>query len=487
MTPRPNLVFAASITLLLTACSVGPDYHRPDAPQSGTGAEGTWKEGANWRTAAPHDTAERGAWWTVLQDPELDRLEQQVAISNQNLQAAEAAWRQATAALAGARSGSAPTIGADASARRSGAGPMSFRDATNHGGSDLTTDHVAVEGTAAWTPDLWGRIRRTVESGTATAQASAADLAGARLSAQAALATLYVQLRAADEQLRLLRSTATANERALTIARNQHQAGLVSNADVLQAEAQVAGVRAQIIALGVPRAQAEHAIAVLIGQPPSALTIAPREGLPSLPEVPLLVPSALLERRPDIAAAERRMAAANAQIGVAQAAYYPDLTLSGSIGYGGASAGSLLLAPNLLWSVGGELAATLFDGGARDAKVEGARAAWDQAVALYRQAVLGAFQQVEDELAAGRILGEQAVLQDQAQAAADEAARVSLNQYQAGTISYTAVIIAQNVATNDRIAALQVQSDRLTSAISLITALGGGWDGQLAISSPPPK
>lgn len=484
MTPRPTFISTVSLTLLLTACSTGPDYHRPDAPQSGAGVEGTWKEGANWRSAAPHDTAERGAWWTVLQDPELDRFEQQVAISNQNLQAAEAAWRQATAALAGDRSAYAPTIGADAGARRSGAGPMSFSDVTNHGGSNLTADHFVVEGTASWTPDLWGRIRRTVEGGTATAQASAADLAGARLSAQAALAILYLQLRTADEQQRLLQATVTANERALTIARNQHKAGLVSNADVLQAEAQVAGVRAQIIALGVPRAQAEHAIAVLIGQPPSALTIAPREGLPSLPEVPLLVPSALLERRPDIAAAERRMAAANAQIGVAEAAYYPDLTLSGAIGFGGASAGSLLLAPNLLWSVGGQLAGTLFDGGARDAKVEGARAAWDQSVALYRQAVLIAFQQVEDDLAAGRILGEQAVLQNQAQVAADEAARVSLNQYQAGTISYTAVIIAQNVATNDRIAALQVQSNRLIAAVNLITALGGGWDASHPAEKP---
>ena len=476
LAPRPMLTLVASLAVLLTACTSGPDYQRPEAPQSGVGPEGSWKEGANWRMAVPQDSAERGAWWTVLQDPVLDQLEQQVAISNQNLQAAEAAWRQATAALAGNRAAYAPTVGADASARRSGAGPMSLSDATNHGGSNLTTDHFAVEGTASWTPDVWGRIRRTVESGTASAQASAADLAGARLSAQAALAVLYLQLRTADEQQRLLQATVSANERALAIARNQHQAGLVSNADVLQSEAQVASVRAQIIALGVPRAQAEHAIAVLIGQPPSALSIAPRAGLPSLPEVPLLVPSALLERRPDIAAAERRMAAANALIGVAEAAYYPDLTLSGAIGYGGASAGSLLLAPNLLWSVGGQVAGTLFDGGARAAKVEGARAAWDQAQALYRQAVLSAFQQVEDQLSAGRILGEQAVFQSHAQRAADEAARVALNQYQAGTTSYTTVIIAQNAATGNRLTALQVESGRLIAAVNLIAALGGGWE-----------
>ena len=484
MTMLPRPLVAVLLVLGLTACSSGPDYRRPEAP-----ASPAWKEGSGWRVAAPNELAERGAWWAVLQDPELDQLLRQVEVSNQNLRAAEAAWRQAAAVLAGARAGYSPTVGADAGAKRTGIGAMSVTDATSRSGDAQTADRYVVEATASWTPDLWGRIRRSVESGDAAVAASAADLAGARLSAQAALAVLYVQLRTDDEQQRLLQLTVTASERALAIARNQHAAGLVSRSDVLQAEAQLAGVRAQIVALGVPRTQAEHAIAVLIGQPPSALTIMPRQGgqgLPVLPEVPLLVPSALLERRPDIAAAERRMAAANAQIGVAEAAYYPDLTISGAFGYAGAAAGSLISAPNLLWSVGGELVGTLFDGGSRRAKADEARALWDQSVALYRQTVLTAFQQVEDQLAAGRILREQAVLQAQAQAAADDAERVALNQYQAGISTYTTVIVAQNTATANRITVLQVESDRLIAAVSLIAALGGGWDPATISAVPAP-
>lgn len=481
--PRPIMAFVLGLTVLMSACSSGPDYRRPEAP-----ATSTWKEGSGWRVAAPGDAVDRGAWWTVLQDAELDQLERQVEVSNQNLRAAEAAWRQANAVLAGARAGFAPTIGVDAGAQRTGKGGMPLGDASRRSGTNQTTDRFVVEGTASWTPDLWGRIRRTVESSSATVEASAADLASASLSAQATLATLYVQICAWDEQQRLLRLTESASERALAIARNQHVGGVVSRSDVLQAEAQLAGVRAQIVALGVPRAQAEHAIAVLIGRPPSEVAIAPRSGLPILPNVPLLVPSALLERRPDIAAAERRMAAANAQIGVAEAAYYPDLTISGSLGYAGAAASSLISAPSLLWSVGGQLVGTLFDGGTRHAKADAARAAWDQSVALYRQTVLSAFQQVEDQLASVRILRDQVIFQTQAQVAADDAERVCLNQYQAGIITYTTVIVAQTTATSTRITTVQIQSERLIAAVNLIAALGGGWSKQTEIiPSPSPQ
>jgi NodT family efflux transporter outer membrane factor (OMF) lipoprotein len=480
ISPRPIVAFTLGLSLLMSACSSGPDYRRPEAPIAST-----WKEGSGWRVAAPSDAVDRGAWWMVLQDPELDQLERQVEVSNQNLRAAEAAWRHANAVLAEARAGYAPTVGGDAGGQRVGKGSMPLRDATSRSGTSQTADRFVVETTASWTPDLWGRIRRTVESSNATVAASAADLASARLSAQATLATLYVQIRSWDEQQRLLRLTETASERALAIARNQYAGGVVSRIDILQAEAQLAGVRAQAIALGVPRSQAEHAIAVLVGRPPAELTIAPRSGLLVLPDVPLLVSSTLLERRPDIAAAERRMAAANAQIGIAEAAYYPDLTISGSLGYAGAAAGSLISAPNLLWSLGGQLAGTLFDGGTRRAKADEARAAWDQSVAFYRQTVLSAFQQVEDQLAAGRILREQAVFQHQAQVAADDAERVSLNQYQAGILTYTTVIVAQTTATNNRITAIQIESERLIAAVNLIAALGGGWSAQEEIILPP--
>jgi NodT family efflux transporter outer membrane factor (OMF) lipoprotein len=463
------------LTLLVAGCASGPDYQRPAAP-----IPATWKEAGTWRPAKPGDAVERGAWWTVFHDPELDALVAQVAVSNQNLLAAEAAWRQATAVLSGAQASTAPTVGVAASAQRTGTGPMPVGDAFSRSGDGRTVDHYVLQGTVSWAPDLWGRLRRTTEGAQAGAEASAADYAGARLAAQASLATLYLRVRAIDVQRDLLSAIATADERALTITRQQHAAGLVAGSDALQAEAQLAGIQAEIVGLGIQRAQNEHAIALLIGKTPSEVTLANRSELPSLPDVPGLVPSELLERRPDIAAAERRMAVANAQIGIAQAAYYPDLTLSGALGYAGGSAGALVQASNLLWSFGAETGAVLFDGGARSAKVEQAKAGWDQAVAQYRQTVLAAFQQTEDQLAAGRILDEQMTVITRAVAAATGAEQAILNQYQAGSVGFAAVIVAQNTTRNYRLQALQIQADRLVAAVGLITALGGEWhDHQL--------
>ena len=473
MRPTIRHVLLVSGLAVIAGCTSGPDYQRP-----GASSAATWHEGDGWRQATPDELAARGPWWAVFNDPELDALEQQVAVSNQNLRAAEAAWRAASAALAGSSASRLPVVGVDAGVQRSGSGAMPASEAFGRGGGSQTRDVVSLEGTVSWTPDLWGRIRRTVESDSAAAQASGADLAAATLANQASLATLYVRLRAADEQRALLESTATANERALTITRHQLTAGVALRADVLQAEAQVAAVRAQAVAASITRAQAEHAIAVLVGKAPSELSIAVKPGLPALPTVPLVVPSQLLERRPDIAAAERRMAAANARIGVAQAAYYPDLTLSGALGFAGSSVGSLIKASNLVWSLGAQAGATLFDGGVRDAQVDAARAQWDEAVATYRQTVLTTFQQIEDQLVALRLLGEQAGYQQSAVTASAEAERVALNQYQAGTISYSGVILAQNTTRTNRLAALQIEADRAAAAVALIAGLGGGWVAQ---------
>ena len=478
-----TLIVGTIAVLLCASCASGPDYRKPSAT-----TPTTWKEGANWREATPNDHRDHGAWWMPFADSDLDALVRQVEVSNQNLLAAEAAWRQATAVLGGAKASYAPTIGANAGAQRTGQGAMPVNEAVSHDGNNQTQDRFTAQGTISWSPDLWGRLRRTAEGAEAGAQASAADLANARLSAQAALITAYMHLRITDQQRQLLGDIANDQQRSLDIARHQHAAGLVSRADVLQAEAQLASDQSQAVGLGVQRAQYEHAIAMLIGRAPSEVTIAPRAALPTLPEVPLQVPSALLESRPDIAAAERRMAAANAQIGIAQSAYYPDLTLSGALGFGSSGAGSLVQSSNLLWSIGGQLAGTLFDGGARDAKVAQAKAAWDQVVANYRQTVLTAFQQTEDQLAAIRILAEQSQVQSRAVDASVEAERVIMNQYRSGTVGMANVLVASNAVRSNRLTALQIQSDRLVATTSLMAAMGGGWqvhDLAVTPSGPP--
>ena len=456
-----------AVTLAGGACTVGPDYQKPPAPVPAVYKEGGWQE------AHPADAVDRGAWWRAFRDPTLDRLEAQVDISNQTLLAARAAFREAEALVAQGRAGFFPTAQLGAAAQRSRASGSLGR---GPGGSGSIANNFSTTLSANWLPDLWGKVWRTVEGDVANAQASAADVANARLTAQGALASDYLQLRVADELKRLLDASATAFGESLRIAQNQYNAGTAAASDVAQARTQLESTRAQAIAVGVTRTRLEHAIAILAGKPPAELSIAPVTGLPPLPVVPAGLPSTLLERRPDIAAAERRMAAANAQIGVAETAFFPTVTLSGDTGSAAEKLAKLLSAPSRVWSLGGNLAETVFDAGARHAQVAEARAALDAAVANYRETVLTGFQQVEDELAALRILADQAAAQDSAVAAAREAERIIFNQYKAGTVAYTNVVVAQTTALADAETALNLRQSRLVAAVALIQALGGGWD-----------
>ena len=451
--------FAALFALALMAgCTAGPNYHRPSAP-----VPPKYKEG--WMPGRPADAINRGAWWRIYKDPVLDRLERRVDISNQNLKAAAANFRAAEAIVAEARAGFFPTAQVTALAERS----------RSSGGRAQIGNLFATAAGASWVPDLWGRVRRTVESEVASAQASAGLLANARLSAQAALAADYLELRVADELRRLLERESKAFAESLRIVKNQLSAGTASASDVAQAEAQLESTKAQAVAVGVARAQFEDAIAVLIGVPPADLSIAPVARVPETPAIPVGLPSALLERRPDIAAAERQMAAANAEIGVVEAGFFPDVTLSADYGVAAATLARLFSASSRVWSLGSNLVETVFDAGARNAQLEQQRALYDATVAQYRQTVLTAFQQVEDALAALRILSEQLKAQDRAVAAARRAERIIDNQYKAGTVAYTAVIVAETTALADAVNAVGIRQSRLVASVALIEALGGGW------------
>jgi NodT family efflux transporter outer membrane factor (OMF) lipoprotein len=470
---------AATVTAgtLLAGCAVGPNYHRPSAP-----VPQQFKEAEGWKPAEPREAASGTPWWSVYGDATLDGLEKQIDISNQTLKASEAQWREAVALVSQTRAGLFPTIGATATGLRSGGpgGKSATSSASTGGVAASVTSHPVNQfelvGTASWELDIWGKIRRTLESNIASAQASEADLAAARLSAQGTLASDYIQLRVADEQKDLLDQTVEAYKRSLAITENQYKVGVAAKTDVITAETQLEGAQSQLIAVGVTRATLEHAIAVLIGKPAGDFALPPATLGATVPVVPTGVPSSLLERRPDVAAAERNMAAMNAQIGVAIAAYFPDLTLNGSYGYASTVISGLLKAPNNFWSFGGSLSDTLLDFGARPAQVRQARAAYDAAVANYRQTVLTAFQQVEDELATLRILEQQYQVQDQATRSANLAAQLTLNQYRAGTVAYTSVVTQQAIALTDAQTLLSIRQSRLTASVALIQALGGGWD-----------
>jgi NodT family efflux transporter outer membrane factor (OMF) lipoprotein len=471
--------FATTATLLfVAACTVGPDYQKPPTPMPATYKEAVDPAtGIAWRSARPADAVDRGAWWSVFRDPVLDDLERQIDVSNQNVQAAAARFRQAEAIAAQARASFFPTATFDASAQRSRtSGGRVGQTGIASGNTGRIGNLFTLSTTASWTPDLWGRLARSVEGDVAAAQASAGDLASARLAAQGQLASSYVQLRIADELQRLLKASVQAYAESLRITENQYNAGIVSASDVAQARTQLESTRAQAIAAGVARAQFEHAIAVLIGKPPAEVTIAPVATVLALPEIPAELPAELLQRRPDIAAAERRMAAANAQIGVAEAAFFPAVTLSADYGISAAMLKRLFNTASRMWSLGETLAQTLFDAGARHAVVAQNRAAFDAAVADYRQVVLTGLQQVEDQLAALRILAGQAAAQDIAVASSREAARIFFNQYKAGTVAYTNVIVAQTAALANAETALNIRQSRLVAAVALIQALGGGWD-----------
>lgn len=451
---------ACGLALALSGCLVGPDYHRPTAVISPT-----YKELAGWKPSVPQDAIDRGAWWSVYHDSELDDLERQVAISNQNLKAYEAAYRQARALTAEARAGLFPTFGLSSDATRS-------RDTTGRSdGRDVFT----LEGQASWDLDVWGRIRRDVESYAASAEASAADLAAARLSAQGLLATDYFQLRESDALQVLLDRTVSEYQRSLQIVQNQYAAGTAAKSALITAQTQLQTTQAQAANVGVQRAQLEHAIAVLTGKPPAALTIPAGTLAADVPVPPPSLPSTLLERRPDVAAAERRMQSENALIGVAVAAYYPDISLSAAFGYSATQLGALFDVPSRVWSLGAAASETLFDAGSRGAQQQAAEAAYDESVANYRQTVLTALQGVEDQLSTLRILERQAELQAKAVASSRQAVEITLNEYRAGTIDYTSVVTAQATALGDEQTALSIQQQRLVASATLIQDLGGGW------------
>jgi len=457
-------LMAGAAMTSLAACTVGPDYEKPTAPMAPA-----YKEIDGWKPATPRNAASGQPWWSIYDDSVLDGLERQIDISNQTLKADEAAYREAQAIVEEAEAGFFPTFDLGGSAIRSGGGGGSGGSSTSRGGSSgsrggggFASNSFAASATASWVPDIWGSIRRTVESDVATAQASAADLAAARLSAQATLAADYFQLRVEDELAQLLSDEVAAFGRSLQITQNRYNVGTAAKTDVESAIAQLENARAQQVATGVQRAE---------------FSLAPAKLPAGIPVTPPDLPSQLLERNPTIAANERAMASANAKIGVAIAGYFPNITIGGSYGQQSNMLHTLFNAASSVWSFGlTNVNLAIFNGGLTAAQVSAARAAYDQTVALYRQSVLIAFQQVEDELAASRILEAQATVQDRAVAAAREAEQLALNQYRAGTVDYTTVITAQATALSNEESAVNIRQSRLVASVDLIEALGGGWN-----------
>ncbi len=463
-----------AVTLTLAGCAVGPDYQRPEIDIGTRFKEGQAVEG--WKPAQPADTAVRGQWWGLYGDSVLDDLMQRLNAANQTIAQAEANYRQAQALVGVARAGFMPTVGSTAGVTRSGGGSSS--------GSGSTTRQYSLTGNVSWEADLWGRVRREVEASRADEAAGAADLAATRLSAQASLAQNYFQLRVLDEQKRLLEATVKAYERSLQLTRNRYEVGVVGKADVAVAQTQLESTRAQLVDLGWQRGQYEHAIAVLVGSAPSQFDLPAMTFSQQVPAIPVGLPSTLLERRPDVAAAERRAAAANAQIGVAQAAWFPDLTLSASGGFRHGQFAEWLTAPARFWSLGPALALTIFDGGAREARVASARAGYDAQAAAYRQSVLTALREVEDYLVQLRVLEQEQDVQRLALESARESLRLTRNQYESGLVDYLSVSVVETTALNNERSAISLMGNRLIASVQLIAALGGGWEG---LAAPAPE
>jgi NodT family efflux transporter outer membrane factor (OMF) lipoprotein len=478
------------VALALAACTVGPQYQRPTVQVPSAYKElrpADFNESSGWKVAQPNDAASRGKWWEVFQDPQLNALEAQVNVSNQNIAVAEARFRGARAAIRVARADLFPEITAGAEVSRSRSRPSG-----QQGAAPRTQTNYQIPIDLSYELDVWGRVRRNVEANIANAEASAADLETARLSTHAALAADYFALRGLDAEKQLLDLTVAAFERALELTLNRYNQGIASRAEVEQARTQLESTRAQAIDVGVQRAQFEHAIAILLGKPPAEFTIphAPISAPPPAPltvqppAVPAGLPSELLERRPDIAAAERRVAAANAQIGIAEAAFFPTITLSAAFGGSSTSLSDLFSWPSVVWSLGASLAEIVFDAGRRKALTEEAQASYDATVATYRQTVLTAFQDVEDNLAALRILAEEATQQERAVKAAEAALTLALNRYRGGVTTYLEVIIAQAAALAAETTAIEILTRRMTAAVQLIQALGGGWGGLAPYDDP---
>ncbi|HEY4029933.1 MAG TPA: efflux transporter outer membrane subunit [Caulobacteraceae bacterium] len=476
-----RFALAAAVLAALAACAVGPDYRPPAAMPSAAATPKAFKEAEGWAQAAPSDAVSRQDCWKVFGDPVLDGLEAKVLVSNQNLAQAEAAWRQAKAVLDQQRAALFPTVSLAGSATRSQS-PTGFTGAQGALSSGAKPIDIYSTGIGlTWDVDVWGRIRRQIESAHANAQASAGDLANATLAAQALLAADYFQLREADEEKRLIDQTVTGYADSLRIAEARFKSGVGAQTDQLSAQVQLKTAQAQAEDLARTRAQLEHAIAVLAGQAPADLTLAAKTWSPEVPAVPVTLPAALLQRRPDIAAAERRMQAANAQIGVNVAGYFPDVQVSGQYGFTAIVLSQLLNAGNNAWSIGASGAETLFNAGATSARVRQARAAYDAAVANYRQTVLIAFQQVEDNITALRVLQSEYDLDQAASEEADRAEQLTNKQYSAGQVDFTAVVVAQNTALGARRTALQAARSRLVAMVDLVQAFGGGWSAtQLA-------
>lgn len=462
--------------VLLSACAVGPDYQRPElaVPQQFNAVDG-------WTQANPSDALERGAWWELYADPQLNALVAKLNSNNQSVAQAEAQFRQAQALVRNARGAFLPSADLSVGKTRSSQGTGSSNSSLTSSSSGIR-DTLNAQVGVSWEADVWGKLRRGLEANEASAEASYADLAAMRLSQQSELVQNYLQLRVIDQQKRLLEATIEAYERSLKMSENQYRAGISGKDAVAQAQTQLRNTQASLIDLIWQRAQFENAIAVLTGQPPTGFKLAEINDIPKLPAIPVSVPSQLLERRPDIASAERSIIAANANIGVAKAAYYPDFSLSLSGGYSSSQYQDWISVPNRFWSVGPKISLPLFDGGQRSAEVDRNEAVYDQTVAKYRQTVLDGFREVENYRIQLKVLGDETVVQEQALESARESLRLTTNQYKAGLIAYLDVVNVQTTALSTERSVLNLLQSRLIASVQLIAALGGGWDGKMEVS-----
>ena len=468
----------ATLLLLLAGCTVGPNYHRPDAATAPA-----WKENAapppnppngTWKQAEPSDGGLRGQWWELYGDPQLNALEAKVAVSNQTLRAAFEQYQSAREQVRVARSQYYPTLSAGPSigrTRESYNAPNTIRNST-----DYQFNTFSIAGQAQWEPDLWGQVRRTVEEARANGQASAAMLANVDLSVRAELAADYFEMRGLDSQKQLLDNTVQSYEQYLQLTQVRFKGGVATESDVALAQTQLETTRAQDIDVGVARAQYEHAIATLIGTPASLFSLPAMPLGEQIPPIPIGVPSQLLERRPDIAAAERQTDAENAQIGIAITAYYPNISLNGSGGFLSGNPGTWIQGPSEMWSLGASAVELLFDAGRRHAITQQARDAYEQQVANYRQTVLSAFQDVEDNLAAIRILDQESAQQEAAVAAAERSLAISTNRYKGGVTTYLEVLTAQTTQLSNQRSQADIATRQFVASVQLIRALGGGWD-----------
>lgn len=462
--------------VLLSACAVGPDYQRPElaVPQQFNAVDG-------WTQANPSDALERGAWWELYADPQLNALVAKLNSNNQSVAQAEAQFRQAQALVRNARGAFLPSADLSVGKTRSSQGTGSSNSSLTSSSSGIR-DTLNAQVGVSWEADVWGKLRRGLEANEASAEASYADLAAMRLSQQSELVQNYLQLRVIDQQKRLLEATVEAYERSLKMSENQYRAGISGKDAVAQAQTQLRNTQASLIDLIWQRAQFENAIAVLTGQPPTGFKLAEINDIPKLPAIPVSVPSQLLERRPDIASAERSIIAANANIGVAKAAYYPDFSLSLSGGYSSSQYQDWISVPNRFWSVGPKISLPLFDGGQRSAEVDRNEAVYDQTVAKYRQTVLDGFREVENYRIQLKVLGDETVVQEQALESARESLRLTTNQYKAGLIAYLDVVNVQTTALSTERSVLNLLQSRLIASVQLIAALGGGWAGKMEVS-----